>query len=272
MTAPARLGSKALEKIWGTAATEPWYPSSGRKIGEIWFQGQDGAPLPLLVKFIFTSDRLSVQVHPDDAYARAHENSAGKTEMWYILRAEPGATIACGLKERVSPERLREASLSGEIEGMLYWMPVQPGDVVFMPAGSIHAIGAGIVLCEIQQQSDVTYRLYDYGRPRPLHLDKAMAVCDPGPHPGKSTPVALGAGEWRLAACPYFVTDLLGFADPRTYAPDAGRMHVLIAMEGRGRWNGEPFHEGAAWQVPAGAAPFQIEPAGRVRLLRTYVP
>ncbi len=266
-----RLTARALEKIWGTPATAPWFPPTGEDIGEVWFSAAD-SPLPILVKFIFTSERLSVQVHPDDAWAQVHENSCGKTEMWYVLRAEPGAAIACGLRERVAPERLRAVSLSGEIEGLLNWITVKPGDVIFTPAGTIHAIGAGIALCEIQQQSDVTYRLYDYGRPRPLHLEQALRVSNPGPHPGRSTPVRLRPGEWRLAACPYFVTDLLEWDEPQIYRPDAQRDHVLITIEGRASAGETALSTGQAVRVAAGAEPFPIEPSPAVRVLRTYVP
>lgn len=271
MSRPVRLAASFREKVWGTTAIEPWYPPSGKKIGEVWFLSE-GEPLPILVKFVFTSEKLSVQVHPDDAFAGEHENSRGKTEMWYVLRAAPGAAIACGLRERITPERLREASLSGEIERLLNWLPVGPGDVIFTPPGTIHAIGAGIALCEIQQQSDITYRLYDYGRPRPLHLEKAMAVADAGPHPGKSLPVALAPGASRLAACPYFVTDLLEASARLDYLPDPARMHLLVFIEGRGTLAGEPYRAGEAWRVPPAAAPFAIEPAAPTRFLRTGLP
>ncbi len=155
--------------MWGATDLVPWYPASDKKIGEVWFE----ADLPLLVKFVFTSERLSVQVHPNDDFAAAHENSRGKTEMWYVMRADPGARIAIGFRESISRERLREAAVSGEIEQLLNWLEVQAGDAFFIPAGTVHAIGGGLALCEIQQHSDVTYRLYDYGRPRELHLDKA---------------------------------------------------------------------------------------------------
>jgi mannose-6-phosphate isomerase len=265
------LAASLREKIWGSTQLSPWFPDSREKIGEVWFLS-DGEPLPILVKFIFTSDRLSVQVHPDDEYARAHENSPGKTEMWHILRAEPGATIAVGLREEVSREALREAAISGEIESLLSWVPVAPGDTVFTPPGTIHAIGAGIALCEIQQQSDVTYRLYDYGRPRQLHLERGIAVAHPGPYSGKSEPVRLSATEERLAACPYFVTDRIQVCAGFRYRPEPGRMHLLIVLEGSGRLAGEPFRAGEAWMVPAGTDPFAIEPEGACSLLRTYVP
>ena len=169
---PVRLPTRFLEKVWGTPDLLPWYPPAQKKIGEVWFE----ADLPLLVKFVFTSERLSVQVHPNDQFAAAHENSRGKTEMWYVMRAEPGARLAIGFRESISCERLRDAAISGEIEQLLNWMEVEAGDAFFVPAGTVHAIGSGLALCEIQQHSDVTYRLYDYGRPRELHLDQAIQV------------------------------------------------------------------------------------------------
>ena len=135
-----------------------------------------GEQFPLLVKFIFTSERLSIQVHPNDEFAALHENSRGKTEMWHILHADDGATIALGFTRPLSAEELRSAITDGSVEDLLNWVPVQAGDTLFAPAGTIHAIGHGIVLCEIQQNSDVTYRLYDYGRPRELHLERGLKV------------------------------------------------------------------------------------------------
>jgi mannose-6-phosphate isomerase len=268
---PVRLAASPREKIWGTTTLSPWFPDSKEKIGEVWFLG-DGKPLPILVKFIFTSDRLSVQVHPDDDYARVHENSPGKTEMWHILRAEPGASIALGLRSEISNETLRAAAVSGEIEELLEWVPVAPGDTFFTPPGTIHAIGSGIALCEIQQQSDVTYRLYDYGRPRELHLDRAIAVAHCGPHPGKSARRRLSPTEERLAECPYFVTDRMEVCGGLRYRPDPGRMHLLIVLDGTGTIDGACFRAGEAWMIPAGAAPFSIEPSAASCFLRTYVP
>ena len=175
--APLRLTPSFREKIWGSTRLEPWFPNSERKIGEVWFEGVDH--LPLLIKFLFTSEKLSVQVHPDDDYARVHHDSRGKTEMWHILAAEPGARIAAGFREPITTDQLTAAALSGEIEDLLAWFEAMPGDTFFIPAGTVHAIGAGLVLCEIQQHSDVTYRLYDYGRPRELHLDQRSSRLRP---------------------------------------------------------------------------------------------
>jgi mannose-6-phosphate isomerase len=266
LVVPVLLATSALEKVWGTTETEPWFPRSGRRIGEVWFVGE-GEALPILVKFIFTSEKLSVQVHPEDSGGRA-----GKTEMWHVLRAEAGAAIGVGLTREVSREALRAAALSGEIEELLHWIPVQPGDTVFVPARTIHAIGAGVALCEIQQQSDITYRIYDYGRPRELHLEQGLAVANLGTHPGKSVATPLGEGEWRLAACKYFVTGLLEFAAPRRFAPHGRRCQILIVLEGDGKLGTATYKTGQAWLIPPAADGFQIEPATNTRLLRTYVP
>ena len=251
---PVRLEPSFVEKVWGTTELEPWFPNSNRKIGEVWFPAEE-----ILVKFIYTTERLSVQVHPP-----------GKTEMWYVLRAEPGARIALGFRRAFSKERLREAALSGEIEEFLEWFPISAGDTFFTPPGAVHAIGAGIVICEIQQNYPVTYRLYDYGRPRELHLDKALEVTHCEPHPGKSQPVDLGGGAKRLVACDYFVTDLLEFREPAAYRPDPEAYHLLVVIEGEGSLAGERFRAGELWRVPPGAAPFPIEPDRPAKLLRTY--
>src|ERR1035437_10257329 len=167
-----KLTPAIYDKVWGSPLTEPWLANpERRKIGEIWFAAPEA--MPILVKFLFTSERLSVQVHPDDVYARSHGNSCGKTEMWHILRADPDATAALGPREAVSKEFVGAAALNGMIVDLLQWVPAHAGDTFFVPAGTIHAVGGGLVLCEIQQFSDVTYRLFDYRRQpeRPLHLD-----------------------------------------------------------------------------------------------------
>ena len=170
---PRRIEPRFLEKIWGSTRLEPWFRNRDQKIGEVCFDAD-----PLLIKFIFTAEKLSVQVHPADDYARLHHNSRGKTEMWHILAAEPGAQIAAGFRRPITSDELDAAARSGEIENLLQWFDARPGDTFFIPAGTVHAIGAGLTLCEIQQHSDITYRLYDYGRPRELHLDRAIAVSD----------------------------------------------------------------------------------------------
>ncbi|QOY91170.1 type I phosphomannose isomerase catalytic subunit [Paludibaculum fermentans] len=268
---PVPMSKTFLEKVWGTPDLAPWYESGGRKIGEVWF-GTEGEPLPLLMKLIFTSERLSVQVHPNDEYAAKHEHSRGKTEMWHVLRAEPGAALACGLTKQITPEHLRAASLSGEIESLLNWVPVKPGDTVYVPAGTIHAIGAGVVVCEVQQQSDVTYRLYDYGRPRELHLDKAMDVSSLDPHPGIRPPVELAPGELRLAECEYFAVDALIVGAAKLYTPDPSRWQALIVLEGTGQLDRNEVKAGDGFYLPPGTDPFELESTDGMRLLRAFVP
>ena len=170
-----KLLRRYIEKPWGRTQLPPSFEApSGRKTGEVWFV--DGAELPLLAKYIFTSERLSIQVHPNDEQARARGFKRGKNECWYIVDAEPEATLGLGMKRQLSRDELREAALDGSIESLIDWRPIVPGDFFFVPAGTIHAIGAGITLLEFQQNSDVTYRLYDYGRARELHLDDAVAI------------------------------------------------------------------------------------------------
>jgi mannose-6-phosphate isomerase len=266
---PVRLLPSFREKIWGATALEPWFPSTAQQIGEVWFTAEDGQPLPILVKFIFTTARLSLQVHPNDAQA---EGGPGKTEMWYILRAEPDSTLALGFNQTITRERLRESAVSGEIERLVRWFPVHPGETYFTPAGVVHAIGAGIALVEIQQNSDTTYRLYDYGRPRELHLEKGVAVAHLDSHPGASVPVELGDGRRELARCKYFVTESLEWARPLTWQPDPSHLDILIVLEGAGSIGGHPVRPGDAWLVPAGAEPFPVAVEAPLRLLRTYVP
>jgi len=184
-----KLEARQVEKPWGRETLPPPFgDTGGRRVGEIWFEGPAG--LPLLAKYIFTSEKLSVQVHPDDAAARARGLARGKSECWYILDAEPGAVLGLGLRREVPRETLRAAAADGSIEGLMDWVPVTRGDFFFVPAGTVHAIGAGIALLEFQQASDVTYRLYDYGRPRELHLDEAVAVARPGPYAPRHAPPA----------------------------------------------------------------------------------
>jgi mannose-6-phosphate isomerase len=262
VTRPTRLAATPYEKVWGSPFTEPWYRNpAGRRIGEVWFAASD--KVPLLVKFLLTSGKLSVQVHPNDAYALEHEQSRGKTEMWHILRAEPGAEVALAPREPITPERLREASLSGEIEQLLCWVPARAGDTFFIPAGTIHALGSGLILCEVQQLSDVTYRLYDYGRlhdgkPRQLHLDHGLAVADCGAYDGRVQAVPLGNGRELLAECRYFRTERL-VVNGSAECPGPAKNTLYIALEGEGEIAGEPFCAGEGFEAEAASAPFRIE-------------
>ena len=256
-----KLIPDVLDKVWGSLSTEPWLANpEGRKIGEIWFSAPE--VMPVLVKFLFTSDRLSVQVHPDDAYARDHGHERGKTEMWYVLRAEPGATIAHGLRDTVTGEKVRAAALNGDIVDMLQWTPAQAGDTFFVPAGTIHAIGGGLAICEIQQLSDVTYRLFDYQREprRPLHLKESLEVAILAPADGRRRGVVLAAGHELLTECEHFRTELLKIAGSFRCVATRGPA-IYVAIRGEGTIAGDAFRAGEAWLVPGGMPTFEIAAA-----------
>lgn len=177
-----------VEKPWGrTDIPAAFGAPAGARIGEIWYEHANGPALPLLVKWLFTSEKLSIQVHPSDADARSAGLPSGKEECWYIVDAAPGAVIGLGTIRPLDSAELRAASVSGEIEALMDWRPVAAGDFFYIPAGTIHAIGAGITLVEVQQNADITYRLYDYRRldkgvPRVLHLDKAVTAARAEPY------------------------------------------------------------------------------------------
>lgn len=219
------------------AVDGPW---AGKSLADILAERPDFAGkavsklgrFPVLVKLIDAARDLSVQVHPDDDYALRHEGQLGKTEMWYIIDAEPGASLYCGFRREVSPAELHRAIEENTLCKLLRRVPVKAGDVVFIPAGTVHAIGAGILLAEIQQSSSVTYRLYDYGRlgadgkPRELHIDKALDVAQLSP-----SPLSFGFGG-HLGDCKYFTADLFECDGLREFeAGDESFLHLLI-LEG----------------------------------------
>ncbi|MBM3810024.1 MAG: hypothetical protein FJW20_00140 [Acidimicrobiia bacterium] len=257
--APERILPRFVERVWGSRDLGPWFPPAETPTGEVWFDAG-----PLLIKFLFTSQPLSVQVHPDDDYARRVEDSRGKTEMWLILRAGPQARIACGFREPVSLEQVRVSASDGSIESLLGWFTPKPGDVFFTPAGTVHALGPDLAVLEIQQNSDVTYRLYDYNRGRPLHLDRGMEVVKPEAHPGPSLQQDLPGGGRLLATCDYFATERWQLSGPATVGPGC-----YIVLEGSGRLGNEVFSPGEVWQSGAG---LEIQPDSQVTIVRTYVP
>lgn len=197
-----KLETKAVEKVWGRRDLPHPFAAPGEEpIGEIWFEPPPELP-QVLVKYLFTSEKLSVQVHPSDAQAPAGER--GKEECWLVLDAEPGATLAIGFKRPVDRAAMRSAALDGSIEELLEWHPVEAGDFFYLPAGTVHAIGPGLTLVEVQQNSDITHRLYDYGRPRELHLDEGLAVARGEPYPQeRHRKVSPGANE-TLVDGPFF--------------------------------------------------------------------
>jgi mannose-6-phosphate isomerase len=255
-----RLTGRAVEKPeWGSTKLSPWFTDSEKRIGEVWFEEPTS---PLLIKFLFTTAALSVQVHPNDEYAQVHHNSRGKTEMWHILAAEPGAKIAAGFRKPLTQEQMVAAAKSKEIEDLLEWHDARPGDTFFIPAGTVHAIGGGLTLCEIQQMSDVTYRLYDYGRPRELHLEHGAKVSHLGRHQARQE-----AREGVLVKCPYFTTEKIVVKGSEPL-PILDRDQNLIVIDGAGRIGGEEARAGDVFFVPAGTS--TVEMSGYLTLLRTF--
>jgi mannose-6-phosphate isomerase len=255
MSGPDYIEPKFVERIWGRRDLSPlFHRTCDKPIGEVWFP----AEIPLLHKLIFTTERLSVQVHPDDAYAELHHGSLGKTEAWYIVDSQPDAEVAVGFREPLTPERARAAAQSGEIEHLLSWRKVHAGDVIFVPARTVHAIGAGLILCEVQENSDITYRLYDYGRPRELHLEHGMAVADLAPYVLESQPRAISAGRDELVACEYFRMERLQPEHPIRVS--AGQPHdlMLMCLRGMGSIADSNFRPGQAWFVPKNSDDFEI--------------
>lgn len=226
-----RLKPRYVAKPWGRTELPPMFaPPAGERIGEVWFE--NGHDLPLLAKYLFTSERLSVQVHPNDEQARSRGLAQGKSECWTILGAEPGATLGLGFKRAVSGHELRSSALDGSIVDLMQWHPVKAGDFFFVPPGTVHAIGGGISLLEFQQNSDVTYRLYDYGRPRELHLDDAAAVSNAEPYRGLTTHLT-GTDDRTLVDGPHF-TLVRSTGDALQ-----GRMRWVLPLEGRVRCGAE---------------------------------
>jgi mannose-6-phosphate isomerase len=275
---PRRLLPLLKERPWGVRSLAPWLPDAvtAGPIGEAWFtsdenQFADGQTLraaiaadpagmlgasargpscPLLLKFLFTSERLSVQVHPDDEYARTHHGSLGKTEAWHVLEAQRGATLGLGFTRPLARDEAVSAARTGGIEHLLSWQPASAGDTRLVPAGTVHAIGAGFTIVEVQENSDVTYRLFDYGRPRELHLDHGFAVATLGTYSVENDPTALAPGRTRLTTCPYFTLERWEVAGSLHVRP-APYFHLVIVTVGEGRIAGRRTGRGDVWFAPA---------------------
>jgi mannose-6-phosphate isomerase len=230
---------QVVRKPWGVNDLSPWNPVDGSSdaVGELLFQRADkNAPAPaLLLKLLFTSEPLSIQIHPDDAFARSIGLPNGKTEAWYILSATPDAKVAVGLKRNLAPEKLRASIKDGSIADLVDWRSAIIGDVIVVPAGTIHAIGAGIVLAEIQQRSDTTFRLFDYGRQRELHPDLAVAASRAMPAQVQSAPQRLSAVRTILAAMPHFVIERVDLPADSNWILNANRETWILVIEGQAR-------------------------------------
>jgi mannose-6-phosphate isomerase len=227
---------RAVQKPWGVSDLRPWssIDGTGDAVGELWFERADkDAPIPaLLLKLLFTSAPLSIQVHPDDTFARAMGLPNGKSEAWYIISAKPDARIGVGLDRRVTPQELRASIRNGSIVELVRWQPVEKGDVIFIPAGTIHALGAGIVLAEIQQRSDTTFRLFDYGSQRELHEDNGVAVANTWPLRSATDPIRLTGERTVLVASRYFVLERLELPEGSSWALLAEAETWILVLDG----------------------------------------
>lgn len=235
-----------VEKPWGKdALPAPFVAPEGKRIGEIWFEPPAGLP-DLLVKYIFTSENLSVQVHPSDTQTIARGlGRQGKEECWLILANEPGAKLGIGFDADIAPEALRAAAVDGSIEGLMTWHEVVPGDFFYIPANTVHAIGAGVSLIEVQQNSDITYRLYDYGRPRELHLDDAVAVAKGEPYARDHWHKTVAPrGSQALVDGPLFVLDQVAGAPSAEVAARYPAGLLVIPREGDVHIAGETIAPG----------------------------
>jgi mannose-6-phosphate isomerase len=277
---PFLLKPKFAARIWGKLDLKPWYEETGiaEKVGEAWltgpecviatgplagktldeaaksFPGQLGdGEFPLLVKMLFPSDKLSVQVHPNDEEAQKIGLPRGKTECWYVLEAEPNATVACGLKSGVTLEDVRAAIIDGTLEDKLEMVPVAVGDMVFVDAGTVHAIGPGVTLLEVQQTCDVTYRLFDYGRPRELHLDEGLAVVKLKTAAGKIEPLDKTTYT-RLIETKYFVVDRIDICAGDTVEMPMDGIGCVVGLKGDAAVNDVELTAGQAVVMPIGSA------------------
>jgi len=223
------LPIRTVEKIWGRTRLPAPFSSNGEgSIGEIWFEPQPEIS-EILIKYLFTSEKLSVQVHPSDSQSLAGE--AGKEECWLVIDAEPGARLAIGFEHEVTSEEIEEAARDGSIEKLLTWHPAKAGDFFYLPAGTVHAIGPGLSLVEIQQASETTFRLYDYGRDRELHLERGLAVAHRGSY-ARGNRRHIDDGQ-VLVDGPYFRVDRIeGAPDTATVADFAGGAALVLPLSG----------------------------------------
>jgi mannose-6-phosphate isomerase len=317
---PLLMSPRFDPRPWGTLDLAPIYPNHkfNEKIGEAWLTGdnclvsngpfvrrtladlskefglalvgtaaRDPRRFPLLLKFLFPEEKLSVQVHPDDATAQRFGEPWGKTECWYVAHARPGAQIALGLKASVTRAQFEQAIHEKRAEELLNWVNVYQGEMIYVAAGTVHTLGPGAVIVETQQQSDTTYRLYDYGRPRPLHLERGLASVKEQVTSGKvirAAPAAIDGGKNRLSAmiaAPYFSVDLFELKEPHAFssqdASGKDSVQILTAVEGCGIVEVAglapvTLAKGDAVVIPAALGGFTVRPQWAVEFLKAYVP
>lgn len=308
---PFRLRPWFRTRVWGVHDLAPWYNYTvgEEPIGEVWLSGDhcvvDSGPLagrplatvfaehredllgadsmrhverfPLLMKVLFPQEKLSVQVHPDDAMARLHGEPHGKTECWYALDATPDAKVALGFRAGVTQPEIRTAIEQQTLEALLHWIPVARGDMIFVDAGTVHTIGPGLVLLETQQNSDMTYRLYDYGRPRELHLEESFRAMHMQTQAGKVQPRAQGDST-LLVESPYFRVDRIALhpsavSQPFPSGEPRAAVQLLFVTSGSGTLHAEgcdpiPLRRGELAMVPACTSVWQMEVSEHMEILR----
>ena len=301
---------------WGTLDLSPIYTNHRfeEKIGEAWLTGDaykvENGPLrgkslaelskqfgrelvgeaardpkrfPLLLKFLFPHEKLSVQVHPDDEAARRVGEPWGKTECWYVAHAKPGAQIALGLKTGVTREQFERAIQENRAEDLLNWINVFPGEMIYVAGGTVHTLGPNSIIVETQQQSDTTYRLYDYGRPRELHLKEGLAAVKENVKSGKvvrPAPTQVNGNRTApLIAAPYFSVEMFEFKEPYRFEAESDKssVQILVAVEGCGAVEAdgaEPvtLAKGDAVVIPASIGEFRVRPQWAVEFLKAKVP
>jgi mannose-6-phosphate isomerase len=294
-------------RVWGTRDLRPYFTrpieADAEPIGEVWLTGEEcragGGPLagmtlrelaaehgssltgdaspdprrfPLLIKFLFPRQKLSVQVHPDDEAARRAGEPSGKSECWYVARAIEGAQVGIGLRTGITREMFRMAIEASQAEHMLNWLDVHAGEMIYVDAGTVHAIGANSILVETQQNSDVTYRLYDYGRPRQLHVEEGLAVLREKTRAGRVEPKKMGDCQLLLDS-PYFAVERYCLERPVTLPANKKSVQVLVCLDGGAIVScpGAPplsLMRGEAAVVPASAPPATLRPHWQAELLR----
>jgi mannose-6-phosphate isomerase len=306
---PFRLAPYFRTRIWGFNDLSPWfdYKTDGEPIGEVWLtgemcaaetgplkgqslkditaahgeallgKGRAGEEFPLLIKVLFPKEKLSVQVHPDDALAQEYGEPRGKTECWFALDAKPGAQVALGIKPGTTTEQVRAAIEESRMEDLLAWLPVNKGDMIFVDAGTVHAVGPGAVLLETQQTSDLTYRMYDYGRPRELHLEKSLKAMRLTTGAGKRLPKNMN-GHSVLINERYFRIErwgLQGGAATTLSAETASTdvVQLVFVAEGSLKIEGEGFEAFSLGRrqlavIPAGARNWSISTESSTDVMR----
>jgi mannose-6-phosphate isomerase len=268
--AKKQLQPRILHKVWGRRDLPPPFaqlPPQANPVGEIWFEHADLSAAELLVKYIFTSEKLSIQVHPDAAAASGGGVAGGKDEAWLILGATKDAVIGLGPKHTVSKDELRQAAIGGTIEQLIDWRSVKPGDFYYSPATTIHAIGAGVSLIEVQQNVDATYRLFDYDRERQLHLEEGLAVADLRPFSAETSRLDLSPGRCVLAYGGKFVVELWTAPFAARICMDQSRTAWLIPITSGALLDNEQLEPGNVWAVQGSAT---ITPSANAQLLVAY--